>query len=342
MPKGIDAVVKELEKKYGILVGHLGQQEEAIQVPYIPTGLLQLDLALGVGGIPLGYFIEVFSPEGVGKTTLCLQVIAQAQKLGYETAYIDMEHRIDPAWASNLGVDLEKLYFTQPPYGEAALNICHALIQGGVSLVIVDSVPSLIPKAEWEGETGDQYVGLLARILSQSLRQMVHTMSNQGASVIFVNQIRAKIGGMGSLAMGPQQTQPGGWALRHNASIRIDMRRIKTLQGKTSDGEKGPVGQIVRATIKKNSLATPYRSADLRLTYGIGFDMVESVIDAGIELGLIEQSGSWFQIGEEKFHGRTQLYEHVNNKDVFEPMYSKAKGLLTSVKQDNTKDEDAA
>jgi len=341
MAKGIEAIVGELEKKYGIVIGHLNQ-DEIIQVPSIPTGLLQLDLALGVGGIPLGYFVEVFSPEGVGKTTLCLQIVAQAQKNGLETAYIDMEHRIDPLWAETLGVDLGKMYFTQPAFGEAALNICHALIKAGISLIVIDSVPSLVPKAEWEGDTGDQFVGLLPRMLAQNLRQMVHVMSQREATVIFVNQIRAKIGGMGSLAMGPQQTQPGGWALRHNASIRIDMRKIKTQQGTLPGGEKGPVGQIVRATIKKNSLATPFRSADLRLTYGIGFDRVESVIDAGITLGLIEQSGAWFNVGEQKFHGRANLYEYVSGEEVFTDMYEKAKGLLTSGNKDNTGDEDAS
>jgi len=333
MAKGIDAVASELAKKYDIFIGHLGDNEVA-QVPYIPTGLLQLDLAIGIGGIPLGYFVEVYSPEGVGKTTLCLQLIAQAQRHGLETAYIDMEHRIDPVWAETLGVDLDRMYFTQPPYGEAALNVCHALIKGGVRLVVIDSVPSLVPKAEWEGVTGDQFVGLLARILSQNLRQMVHSMKANDATVIFVNQIRSKIGGMGSLAMGPQQTQPGGWALRHNASLRIDMRRIKTLT--TSGGD--PTGQIVRVTIKKNSLATPFRSADLRLNFGVGFDKVESVIDAGISLGLISQSGSWFEVDGEKFHGRTNLYEYISKDEVLSAMYDKAKGILTSGNKDDVPD----
>jgi len=341
MAKGIEAVAKDLEKRYGILVGHLGRQEEIMQVPYIPTGLLQLDLALGVGGIPLGFYIEIFSPEGVGKTTLCLQIVAQAQRQGLETAYIDMEHRIDPAWATTLGVDLEKMYFTQPPFGEAALNICSALIQGGVSLVIIDSVPSLVPKAEWEGEAGDQFVGLLPRLLSQSLRQMVHHMKKNEASVIFVNQIRAKIGGYGSLAMGPQQTQPGGWALRHNASIRMDMRRIKTIKGVLPSGETGAVGQNVQVAIKKNSLATPFRNAIITLRHGVGFDRVESLIDAGITIGLIEQAGAWFQIGEEKFHGRTKLYDYVCEPGVFEPMYERAKEILGGGREDNGKDEDA-
>ena len=316
---------------------HLSDQEIA-QVPYIPTGLLQLDLALGIGGLPLGYFVEIFSPEGVGKTTLCLQLVAQAQKNGMETAYIDMEHRIDPVWAETLGVDLDRMYFTQPAYGETALNVCHALIKGGVSLIVIDSVPSLIPKAEWEGETGDQFVGLLPRVLAQGIRKMAHDLSKSQATVIFVNQIRAKIGGMGSLAMGPQQTQPGGWALRHNASVRIDMRRIKTLQGK-----EGPTGQIVRATVKKNSLATPFRSAEMRLNFGVGFDRVESVIDAGISLGIISQSGSWFEVDGEKFHGRTNLYEYISgDQATFESMYNTAKGILTGDDKDNVQHGDSS
>ena len=306
----IEGIAKDLSKKYGIAIGHLSNDEEALKVPYIPTGLIQLDMALGIGGFPLGYFIEVFAPEGVGKTTLCLQIVARAQEEGLETAYIDMEHRLDPMWATTLGVDLEKLYFTQPPYGEAALNIAGALVKGGVSLIVIDSVPALVPKSEYEGQTGDQFVGLLPRMLAQYLRQMTHAMKTNNASVIFINQIRAKIGGMGSLAMGPRQTQPGGWALKHNASVRLDMRRIQTL--KTSAGD--PYGQKVLVSVKKNSLAAPYRSVEIILRYGIGFDPVDGLIDVGLKLGVIERAGAWYSVAgkESKMQGRDALYVYLH------------------------------
>lgn len=315
---GLEEIIKGLQKKYGTVIGHLSVEEATEHVASISTGLLPLDIALGIGGIPRGYFTEVFSPEGVGKTTLCLQIAAQAQKEDIKVAYIDMEHRLDPMWAATLGVDLGALYLAQPPYGEAALNISRALIKGGIGLVIIDSVPSLVPKAEWEAETGDQFVGLLPRMLSQNLRQMTHELAENSASVIFINQIRSKIGGMGSLAMGPQQTQPGGWALRHNASVRIDMRRIATIK---EGGDA--VGQKVRATIRKNSLSTPYRAADLVLRFGVGFDPTESLIDMGLKIGIIDQAGSWYSVYDsEKMQGRQALYTFLKeDQDIYGKLY---------------------
>jgi recombination protein RecA len=332
---GLDEIIKGLQKKYGTMIVHLTAEEATDHVASIPTGLLPLDVALGVGGIPRGYFTEVYSPEGVGKTTLCLQVVGQAQKQGIKAAYIDMEHRLDPVWASTLGVDLSELYFAQPPYGEAALNISRALIKGGVGLIIIDSVPSLVPKTEWEAETGDQFVGLLPRMLSQNLRQMTHEISENSASVIFINQIRSKIGGGGSLAYGPQQTQPGGWALRHNASVRMDMRRIGTVK----DGAE-VIGQKVRVTIKKNSLSTPYRSADLILRFGVGFDPVESIIDLGLKIGIIDQSGSWYSIhGGDKVQGRQSVYALLSeNKELYDKIYDEVRSK-TSVEY-SVDDED--
>lgn len=315
---GLDEIVKGLQKKYGTMIVHLSEKEATEHVASISTGLLPLDLALGIGGIPRGYFTEIYSPEGVGKTTLCLQIAGQAQKQGIKVAYIDMEHRLDPMWAATLGVDLSELYLAQPPYGEAALNITRALVKGGIGLAIIDSVPSLVPKAEWEAETGDQFVGLLPRMLSQNLRQMTHELAETSSSVIFINQIRSKIGGGGSLAYGPQQTQPGGWALRHNASVRMDMRRIATVK----DGSE-VIGQKVRVTIRKNSLSTPYRAADLILRFGVGFDPVESMIDLGLKIGIIEQAGSWYSVYDgEKVQGRQSLYSFLKENDgVYTKLY---------------------
>lgn len=304
----VEKVARDLEKRYGIVVGHLSGESDVVKVPYLPTGLMELDIALGIGGVPLGFFVEIYSPEGVGKTTLCLQIVARAQEAGLGTAYIDMEHRLDPVWAQTLGVNLDTMYFTQPPYGEAALNIARELIKAGISLVVIDSVPSLVPKSEYDGEVGDQFVGLLPRMLAQYLRQMAHLLAQNQASVIFINQVRAKIGGMGSLAMGPQQTQPGGWALRHNASMRLDMRRTQTLKSGSGD----PYAQKVLITVKKNSLATPYRTAELLLRYGVGFDAVDGIIDMAIKLGIIEQAGSWYTISsDKKVQGRDALYEYL-------------------------------
>lgn len=332
--KEIDA----LAKKYGITIGGLGSSE-SIHADVIPTGILPLDMAIGIGGIPRGYFTEVYSPEGVGKTTLCLQVAASAQRLGLQVAYIDMEHRLDPSWAIKLGVDIEDMYFTQPPYGEAALNIVKALVKGGVELVIIDSVPALTPKSEWEGDTGDQFVGLLPRMLAQGMRQIVHDMKDNNASVVFINQVRARIGGMGSLAYGPQEITPGGHALKHNASLRIELRRIAMIQ-ETSNGIKKPVGQRVKATTKKNSLSTPYKTVELVLRHGVGFDSVESIIDLGIKHGVIIQSGSWFAIGDQKVQGRSSVYDLlVTDTKLLNETESEIRGILGG-KEDSIEYED--
>jgi len=326
-------VLKQLEKKYGIIIGHLGT-DEARRVASIPTGLLPLDYALGIGGVPKGLFTEIFAPEGVGKTTLSLQIIAEAQRLGIQAAYIDMEHRLDPSWAEKLGVDLSEMYFTQPPYGEAALNVARELVREGVGVVVIDSVPSLVPKVEWEGETGDQFVGLLPRMLAQGLRQMTHDMKKNESSVIFINQIRAKIGGMSSFA-GPKQTTPGGWALKHNASVRISMRYAGAIYGTGKDSDKH-VAQRVLATVRKNSVGTPLRDADLILRYGVGFDAIDSVIDLGIKYGLVEQAHAWYTINGEKLQGRQNLYDYMKeNEDVRYRMESELRGILFG-EQDNS------
>ena len=319
---GLDDVVKGLEKRYGIKIGHLDDMK-ALQVPYFPTGFMQLDSILGIGGIPLGFFLEVYAPEGVGKTTLCLQLVARAQELGYTAAYIDMEHRLDPEWAATLGVDFSKMYFAQPPYGEAALNIARSFVDGGVSLTIIDSVPALVPKKELEGDTGDQFVGLQPRMLAQNMRQMVHSMRENASTVVFINQIRSKIGG-GSLAFGPQQTTPGGWALKHNASIRIDMRRIKAIQ---SNNEQ--TGQVVRFSIKKNSLGKPYGQTELVLKFGVGFDRLEELIDLGLEHSIIGQAGSWYTYRDEKIQGRDNLYQFLSdNKEETDLLYDMLKDII--------------
>lgn len=324
-------VVDGLQKKYGITIGHL-DSNNVIQVPAISTGIIQLDIALGIGGIPRGYITEIYSAEGVGKTTLCLQIVAQAQREGLEVSYIDMEHRLDINWAMTLGVDVNNIYFTQPESGEDALNIARALARGGVSLIVIDSVPALVPRAELDGETGDQYVGLQPRMIAQSIRQMVHDLKTNNVSVVFVNQVRAKIGGYGSLAMGPQQTQPGGWALKHFASVRIDMKRIKSLK----DSKGNPTGHQVIATVRKNSLGTPYRQATLTLKHGVGFDPIEDMIDLGLNLGHVEQSGSWYTLYETKVQGRNSLYDMISGSpDICRKLEDDILGVLLYGKSNN-------
>jgi len=312
MSTELSKVVKELEKKYGITIVTLENDNKAFDVDVIPTGLLPLDIATGIGGIPRGYYTEVFSPDAVGKTTLCIQIVAQAQKLGLDVAYIDMEHRFDPAWASKLGVDLSKMYFTQPPYGEAALNTAQALIEhGGIKLIVIDSIPSLVPKKEIEGAVGDEFVGLQPRIISQNFRQMTPLLKKHNAAVMFTNQVRAKIGGMASLAFGAQTITPGGWAVKFYASLRLDMKRIKTVK----DGRGDPVGHIVKLITRKNSLAVPLRTIELYLRYGVGFDPVDSIIDLALANGIIEQGGAWFSIGDSKVQGRAGVREFLEEDD---------------------------
>ena len=325
--------LKSLQKKYGVFIGHL-DTSEAIQVASIPTGLIALDHALGIGGIPKGKITEIFAPEGAGKTTLSLQIIASAQKQDIAAAYVDMENRLDVRWAETLGVNLGKMYFTQPSFGEDAMNITKALIEGGVGLVVIDSVPSLTPKKEYEGETGDQFVGLLPRLLSQALRQMAHPMSEHGTAVIFINQMRAKIGmtGFG----GATTTQPGGWALRHNASVRLSLRYIQRI----TDTKNQPIGQKVRATVVKSSVSTPMRVADLSLMYGIGFDNLESVIDSALDFGFIEQGGAWYTIGEEKIQGRSSLKEYLeSNTAVVSDMEEKIRSMLFGTEDEDSGEE---
>lgn len=315
-----DSLIKKLEKKYESPILRLVDNGPVENVKAISTGLVPLDIATGVGGIPLGKFVEIYSQEGVGKTTLCIQISARAQKLGYQVAYIDMEHRFDLNYARMLGLDLSKMLFTQPPHAEAALNIARELIAGDISrLIIIDSAAALVPKAEVEGQVGDQFPGLQARIMSQNLRITAPLIKEKEATVIFINQLRAKMGGNQSFAYGPQEDTPTGKALKYYTSMRIEMKRIKTLQKNNV-----PYGHIARVTIRKNSVAAPLRSADLTFRYGVGFDATESIIDLAIQLGLIVQSGSWFEIGGEKYHGRDSIYSLLEgNEQIRESLMEK-------------------
>ncbi|MBD3690266.1 recombinase RecA [Nanchangia anserum] len=279
----------------------LGEEtKRSIQV--IPTGSIALDVALGVGGLPRGRIIEIYGPESSGKTTVALHAVAQAQKQGGNAAFIDAEHALDPDYAKKLGVDTDALLVSQPDTGEQALEIADMLVRsGGIDLIVIDSVAALVPKAEIEGEMGDSHVGLQARLMSQALRKMTGALSATGTTAIFINQLREKIG----VFFGSPETTTGGKALKFYASVRIDVRRIETLK----DGAN-PVGNRTKAKIVKNKMAPPFKQAEFDILYGQGISREGSLIDLGVECGIMRKSGSWFTYGDDQLgQGR----ENVRN-----------------------------
>ena len=290
--KALDLALGQIEKAFGKeAICRLGAGSVK-NVEAIPTGALSLDLALGVGGLPRGRVIEIYGPEAGGKTTLSLHVAAQTQKLGGTVAFIDAEHALDPVYAAHIGVNVDDLLVSQPDSGEQALEIAEKLVRSGaIDLIIIDSVAALVPQAEIEGEMGDSHVGLQARLMSQALRKLTSILNKTKTSIIFINQLRQKIGSM----FGNPETTPGGLALKFYASVRIDVRRIENLK-------KGDevVGTRVRAKVTKNKVAPPYRQAEFTMILGQGISREACIIDKGVEAGLIEKSGSWFLYGDEK------------------------------------------
>jgi recombination protein RecA len=286
----LDAALKQIVKNYGVGSIMKLAADQIVSVPGIPTGALSLDLALGGAGIPRGRICELYGPEGSGKTTLALHVVASAQKLGGVAAFIDAEHSMDPTWARRLGVNLEQLLISQPDTGEQALEICEMLVRSNaVDVVVIDSVAALIPKAEIEGDMGDQHMGLQARLMSQAMRKLVGAIAKSRTCVIFINQIRMKIGVM----FGNPETTPGGNALKFYCSVRIDIRRVNTIK----DGEQA-VGSRVRARVVKNKVAPPFRSAEFDIMFDSGISYTGDMVDLGVEHGIIEKQGSWYSFGE--------------------------------------------
>ena len=314
--KLLEAAISQIEKSYGKgSIMRLGSKDVLVPVSVIPTGCLSIDAALGVGGLPRGRVIEIYGPESGGKTTLTLHVIAEAQKLGGQAAFIDAEHALDPIYARKLGVDVDNLLVSQPDHGEQALEIAETLIRsGGVDVVVIDSVAALVPKAELEGDMGDPSMGLPARLMSQALRKLTAIVSKSRTCLIFINQIREKIGVM----FGNPETTTGGRALKFYASMRVDIRRIQAIK----DGDK-VVGSRTRAKVVKNKVAAPFREAEFDILYGEGISREGDLVDLGVDKGILEKSGTWISFGGERMgqgreNARTFLKENADIREKLE------------------------
>jgi recombination protein RecA len=302
--KALELAISQIEKRFGKgAVMKLGESPP-LQVKAIPSGSLALDLALGIGGIPRGRITEIFGPEASGKTTLAQHIIAEAQKLGGTAAYIDAEHALDPTYAGNCGVNVDDLLISQPDTGEQALEITEALVRSGaVDVIAIDSVAALVPQAEIEGEMGDAHVGLQARLMSQALRKLAAAIGKSGTAVIFINQLREKVG----IIFGNPEVTPGGRALKFYSSVRIDLRRVESIkQGNDT------IGSLVRAKVVKNKIAPPFKSAQFDIMFDRGISKEGNLIDLGVELGLVKKTGAFFSYGDIRLgQGRENAKQHL-------------------------------
>ena len=335
--KALDSALAQIERQFGKgSIMRLGEEGRA-PMDVIPTGSITLDVALGIGGLPRGRIVEIYGPESSGKTTLALHAIASVQKAGGLAAFIDAEHALDPDYASRLGIDLDSLYVSQPDTGEQALEITDTLVRSGaLDLIVIDSVAALVPRAEIEGEMGDSHVGLQARLMSQALRKMAGALSNTNTTCIFINQLREKIGVM----FGSPETTTGGKALKFYASVRLDVRRIETLKGGTE-----AVGNRTRVKVVKNKVAPPFKQAEFDILYGEGISREGSLIDLGVDCGIVKKSGAWYtydsdQLGQGKENARTFLKDNPDLADDIEKRIKDHMGIGPRV--DAPADEHAA
>lgn len=338
--RALDAALGQIEKQYGKgAVMKLGDSAANMNVETIPTGSLSLDIALGLGGVPKGRIIEVYGPESSGKTTVALHMVAEVQKRGGIAGFIDAEHALDPAYAKNIGVDIENLYISQPDNGEQALEITETMVRSGaVDIIIVDSVAALVPKAEIDGDMGDSHVGLQARLMSQALRKLTAAISKSNCIVIFINQLREKVGVM----FGNPETTTGGRALKFYSSIRLDVRRIEALK---QGGEM--VGNRTRIKVVKNKVAPPFREAEFDIMFGKGISKEGDVLDLAASVGIVQKSGAWFayngdKIGQGRENAKAYLREHPEIMDEIEHKVRVAYGLIKEEAPEGTEDPELA
>ena len=320
--EAIQTAMKNIEKTYGKgSIMRLGDHMNQLNVEAISTGSLALDLALGIGGVPRGRIIEIYGPESSGKTTLALHIVAQAQKAGGEVAFVDAEHALDPTYARALGVNIDDMLISQPDTGEQALEITEALVRSGaLDVIVVDSVAALVPRAEIEGDMGDSYVGLHARLMSQALRKLAGAINKTNCIVVFINQLREKVGVM----YGNPEVTTGGRALKFYASVRIDVRRVETLK---ASGEM--IGNRTRAKVVKNKMAPPFREAEFDIMYGEGISLLGELLDLGVKLELVQKSGSWFSMGETRLgQGRDAAKQYLKDNP------EAADGLEAAIRRD--------
>lgn len=330
----LEQALLQIEKQYGKgAIMKLGEQPHQ-RIEVIPTGCLTLDLALGIGCIPRGRVIEIYGPESSGKTTVSLHITAEAQKLGGTAAFIDAEHALDPEYAQKLGVNIDELYLSQPDNGEQALNICEMLVKSGsVDIVVVDSVAALTPKAEIDGEMGDNHVGLQARMMSQALRKLTGIINKSNTTVIFINQLREKVGVM----FGSPETTTGGKALKFYSSIRLDVRKVDVIKDGTNI-----IGNRTKVKIVKNKLAPPFKVAEFDIVYGKGISQVGCLVDLALDAGIVKKSGSWFSYNDEKIgQGKENVKDFIEKSpELYNEIMNKVKEATGIIKTEPTGEDD--